>query len=86
MVEDLPGIAQKRLDELAHARAQKVGAFIYGEGETSMEASDRQLYTEKKLKRAVAESCTGGLIGHRLTNVAGSSRFLSATSSPIPTS
>ncbi len=40
-----------------------------------MEEVVGQLLTEKKLKLAVAESCTGGLIGHRITNVAGSSEY-----------
>lgn len=35
-----------------------------------------KLMRERKLTLAVAESCTGGLIMHRLTNVAGSSAFL----------
>ena len=34
-----------------------------------------QLLTDAGLTLAVAESCTGGLIGHRITNVAGSSHY-----------
>ena len=41
----------------------------------SLEAYIGQLLTERKLTLAVAESCTGGLIGHRLTNVPGSSTY-----------
>jgi PncC family amidohydrolase len=33
------------------------------------------LLMEKKLTLALGESCTGGLIGHRLTNVSGSSEY-----------
>jgi PncC family amidohydrolase len=34
-----------------------------------------KLLRERKLQLAVAESCTGGLIGHRITNVSGSSEY-----------
>lgn len=36
------------------------------------------LFTEKGLRLSVAESCTGGLISHYLTTLAGSSRFFEA--------
>jgi nicotinamide-nucleotide amidase len=38
-----------------------------------MEEVVGRLLTDRKLTLAVAESCTGGLIGHRLTQVPGSS-------------
>lgn len=40
-----------------------------------VEALIGQLLTELKLTLAVAESCTGGLVGHRITNVPGSSTY-----------
>jgi PncC family amidohydrolase len=40
-----------------------------------LEAIVGQLLTQHKLTLAVAESCTGGLIGHRITNVPGSSAY-----------
>src|ERR687891_693982 len=41
----------------------------------SMEIQIGQLLRERTLKLALAESCTGGLVGNRITNVAGSSAY-----------
>ena len=75
-VEGAPGDAERKLEELSARVRERVGANVYAEGERSMEEVVGQLLTDKKLMLAIAESCTGGLIGHRLTNVPGSSRYL----------
>lgn len=41
----------------------------------SLEVQIGKLLKVKGLKLAVAESCTGGLIGHRITNIPGSSDY-----------
>lgn len=43
----------------------------------SLEAVLGELLVQRGLHLAVAESCTGGLIGHRITNVPGSSAYYS---------
>ncbi|HTY54413.1 MAG TPA: competence/damage-inducible protein A [Candidatus Binataceae bacterium] len=78
LVEGLPGEVNKKLEALSARVREKISSFAYAEGETSMEEVVCRLLTEKRLMLAVAESCTGGLIGHRLTNVAGSSSFFKA--------
>ncbi|MDZ7266643.1 MAG: competence/damage-inducible protein A [candidate division KSB1 bacterium] len=53
----------------------KAGKYVYGfDGETLEEVIGRKL-REQKATLAVAESCTGGLIAHRLTNIPGSSEY-----------
>ncbi|MDP7036601.1 MAG: CinA family nicotinamide mononucleotide deamidase-related protein [Candidatus Marinimicrobia bacterium] len=46
---------------------------IYAEGKDSIEDVVIQLAKSKNITVSTAESCTGGLIGHRLTEVSGSS-------------
>jgi nicotinamide-nucleotide amidase len=74
-VEGKPGEAERKLEELSARVRERVASFIYAEGDASMEQVVAQLFTEHGLKLAVAESCTGGLIGHRVTNIAGASKF-----------
>ncbi len=77
-VEGQPGEAERKLEELAERVRGKISEFVFAEGDVSMEEVVGRLLTERKLKLAIAESCTGGLIGHRLTNVPGSSNYLLA--------
>lgn len=54
----------------------RLGRYIFAVGGDTLEAVVAALLTEKRLTLAVAESCTGGLITDRLTDVPGSSAFL----------
>ncbi len=62
--------------ELVDLLQERLGDHIYGTGPTTMEAVVGGLLKEHGVTLAVAESCTGGLIGHRLTNIPGSSDYL----------
>lgn len=77
-VEGKPGEVQGKLEELCARVREKIASYVYGEGEVTMEEVVGRLLTERRLSLAVAESCTGGLIGHRLTNVPGSSNYFRA--------
>jgi len=52
-----------------------VGEWVYGTDNETLEGKVGELLMEKGWTLAVAESCTGGLIGHRLTQISGSSDY-----------
>jgi nicotinamide-nucleotide amidase len=52
-----------------------LGSHIYAEGDTTLEQRVGQLLSERHRTLALAESCTGGLISHRITGIAGSSAY-----------
>ena len=68
--------AQKNLQKAQDEVAARLQDFIFSYGEKTLEEVIVGLLTEKKLTIAVAESCTGGLITNRLTDVSGSSDYL----------
>jgi nicotinamide-nucleotide amidase len=57
---------------------EKVGSHVYGLDDADLESVIIRLLTERKATLALAESCTGGCIAHRLTNVPGASAVLLA--------
>ena len=70
--------ADQNLQRLENAVAwigDRLGDRLLAPEEITLEQYVGRLLAERKATLAVAESCTGGLIGHRLTNVAGSSDY-----------
>lgn len=53
---------------------KKAGRYIYGVDDITLERVVVQLLQKKNLRLATAESCTGGLLAARLTNIAGVSK------------
>lgn len=54
---------------------EKISKYIFAVDEETLEGNLARELRDKELTLAIAESCTGGLIGHRLTNIPGSSEF-----------
>ncbi|MBI5809397.1 MAG: competence/damage-inducible protein A [Ignavibacteriales bacterium] len=68
-------IAKNKLDEIEQKIRLLVGHYIYGKEDELLEEVIAKIMIDRGLKLAIAESCTGGLISSRITNVPGSSQF-----------
>jgi len=65
--------ADARLEQAASRLRTVLGDAVYGEGDTDLAAVVLDLSRARRITIAVAESCTGGMLGERLTAVPGSS-------------
>ncbi len=70
-----PAEIARRLDELEGKIRERLGSLIFGRDEDTLEALVGQLLRERNATLAVAESCTGGLIASRITDISGSSDY-----------
>lgn len=65
----------RRLEEATRSVSEKIGDKVLSEDGYGMEAAVGLLLAREKATLAVAESCTGGLIASRLTDVSGSTDY-----------
>lgn len=66
------------LEAIARAEQKiraKVNSYIYADEQILLEEAIAKMLIERKMTLAVAESCTGGLLANKLTNIPGSSDF-----------
>ena len=70
--------AERELQKLERALRRRVGSRLYGVDEETLEHVVGKALVRRGKTLAIAESCTGGLIADRVTNVPGSSRYLLA--------
>jgi competence/damage-inducible protein CinA-like protein len=68
--------AEASLEAASLQVIERLGLDVYSRDGRSLEEVVGELLVEHRLRIAVAESCTGGLIASRLTDVPGSSRYV----------
>ena len=68
-------LANNALDSAAGKLKSKAGKYIYSYDESPIEKVAGEMLLKKRLTLSVAESCTGGLIASKITDVRGSSGY-----------
>jgi nicotinamide-nucleotide amidase len=68
-----PAEADRRLRDAADLVTSRAGEHVYGEGDVDLAAVVLERARAAGLSLGAAESCTGGLVGGRLTDIPGSS-------------
>ncbi|MBO0356500.1 competence/damage-inducible protein A [Hymenobacter sp. BT186] len=66
---------RQRMQALLPELHAAIGEYIFAEGEVKLEAAIGPLLLARNLTLGTAESCTGGLLAHKITSVPGSSAY-----------
>jgi nicotinamide-nucleotide amidase len=67
--------AKELVEELAENLQMRLQPYLFSTAGEELEEVVGRSLLQKHMSLAVAESCTGGLLGHRITQVPGSSRY-----------
>ncbi len=67
--------AETRLADFEALVRERSGDVVFGEGDDLLEAAVGRMLAARGLTLATAESCTGGLLSDRITNVPGASAY-----------
>src|ERR671933_1552383 len=67
--------AEEKINPVADEILSRLGDYYFGEDGETLESALGRLLTERGATLALAESCTGGLLAKRLTDIAGSSAY-----------
>lgn len=70
-----PEEAEAKIAPVEKEILSRVGEFFFGEDDETLESAVGRLLGERGATVALAESCTGGLLAKRLTDVPGSSAY-----------
>ncbi len=73
--EENEELASNKLFEIEQKIRSAAGRYIYGKENETLEEVVGRLLNERGLTLSIAESCTGGLISNRITNISGSSNY-----------
>jgi nicotinamide-nucleotide amidase len=68
-------VVKDLIDKAEMEIRQRVGDYIYGTNDEGLPSVIAGLMRKKGLSLSIAESCTGGLLGNRITDISGSSDF-----------
>jgi nicotinamide-nucleotide amidase len=68
--------AEEKIAPVEEEILSRLGDYYFGEDDETLESTVGRLLKERGDTLALAESCTGGLLAKRLTDVAGSSAYL----------
>ena len=67
--------AEEKIEPVTEEILSRLGEYHFGEEDETLEGAIGRLLTEKGETIALAESCTGGLLAKRITDMAGSSAY-----------